>query len=134
MKALRIMFALVVLCAAVYPQTKDLGLGAFANESGPILLAVDAQAAIEQIKNPYVLFVVYMAAKSLNQNIVVSRNDVIMVYKGQEYKMPSIEEFRKNYNSEIRDIEFYRHLAKAGIQSTWIRFYKFTTRTDFSRH
>jgi hypothetical protein len=69
MKTLKIAFALVVLCAAVYPQTKDLGLGAFSNEAGPILLAVDAQAAIEQIKNPYVLFVVYMAAKS--QSIVV---------------------------------------------------------------
>jgi len=133
MKTLKIAFLLVVLCAAAYPQTKDLGLGAFANEAGPILLAVDAQAAIEQIKNPYVLFVVYMATKGAtqNQSIAVSRNDVVMVYKGQEYKMPSLEEFRKNYQGELRDIEFYRHLAKAGINSSWIRFYKFTVMTDF---
>lgn len=131
MKILKIALLAVVLCAAAHPQTKDLGLGAFANEAGPILLAVDAQAAIQQINSPYVLFVLYMAAKGQDQSFVVSRNDVVMVYKGQEYKMPSIEEFRKNYNAEIRDIEFYRHLAKAGIISSWVRFYKFTTRTDF---
>jgi hypothetical protein len=31
-----------ILCAAAYPQTKDLGMGAFSNDEGPIMLAVDA--------------------------------------------------------------------------------------------
>lgn len=131
MKALKIALALAVMCAAAYSQTQDLGLGAFSNEAGPILLAVDAKLVIDDIKSPYSMFVVWMAAKNTNQSLVVSRDNVVMIYKGQEYKMPSLEELRKKYKGEIRDITFYRHLEKAGIISSWIRFYKFTTRTDF---
>ncbi len=131
MKALKIALALAVMCSAAYSQTQDLGLGAFSNEDGPILLAVDAQLVIDDIKSPYSMFVVWMAAKNTNQSLVVSRDNVVMIYKGQEYKMPSLEELRKNYKGEIRDITFYRHLEKAGIISSWIRFYKFTTGTDF---
>ncbi len=133
MKLLKIALFVVVLGVLAYPQTKDLGLGAYSNEAGPILVAVDAAVAIEEIKNPHLLFLVWMAPKDSNksQNIVVTRNGITMLYKGQEYKLPSIEEFRKNYQGEIRDIDFYRHLTKAGIISSWIRFYKFTARTDF---
>lgn len=131
MKTLKVALLALVLCAAAYPQTKDLGLGAFSNEQGPIILAVDASVAIADLKTPYSLFILYMAAKKDNMNVTVNRNDVTMVYNGQEYKMPTIEEFRKNYSGEIRDIDFYRHLEKAGIISSWVRFYKFTTRNDF---
>lgn len=131
MKIIKIAFVLVVLWVGAFSQTQDLGLGAYANEAGPILLAVDAQSAIQQITSPYVLFVMYMAAKDVNKSFVVSRNDVVMIYGGQQYKMPSLEEFRKNYKSEVRDVEFYRYLAKAGLISSWIRFYKFSARTDF---
>jgi hypothetical protein len=131
MKTIKIAFLVLVLCVAAYPQTKDLGLGAFANEKGPILLAVDASIAIQDLSSPYLMFVVYMASKDQNKNITVGRNDVTMVWNGQEYKMPSVEELRKNYQGEIRDIDFYRHLEKAGIISSWIRFYSWTRRTDF---
>jgi hypothetical protein len=131
MKTLRVVLLLVILCAAAYPQTQDLGLGAFANEKGPILLAVDAGQVMADLKSPYCLFILYMATKQGNRNVVVDRNDVTMVYKGQEYKMPSLEELRKDYQGEIRDVDFYRHLAKAGIISSWIRLYEFPTRTDF---
>jgi hypothetical protein len=131
MKALRITFLLFIFCAAAYPQTQDLGLGVFTNEGGPILIAVDAAQVNANIKSPYSLFVLYMAAKHDNQDIVIARNGVTMVYKGQEYKMPVIEEFRKNYSGVIRDIDYYRRLSAGGLVSSWIRFYKFTTRTDF---
>ncbi len=42
MKVLKIALVVLVLVAAAYPQTKDLGMGAFSNESGAILMAVDA--------------------------------------------------------------------------------------------
>jgi hypothetical protein len=131
MKNLKVVFLLLLLCAAAYSQTQDLGLGAFANEHGAILVAVDAALVDFQMDRPYVMFVVYMAAKNQNQNIVVGRDTVVMVYQGTEYKMPTFKELRENYKGEIRDVDFYRHLGKEGIISSWVRFYNFTARTDF---
>ncbi|MCX6567497.1 MAG: hypothetical protein NT147_00400 [Candidatus Aminicenantes bacterium] len=122
---------LLLLCAAAYGQTNDLGMGAFANERGAILVAVDAALVDFQINSPYVMFIVYMAAKNPNQDIVVSRDTIVMVYQGKEYKMPSFKELQANYKGEIRDIDFYRHLGKEGIISSWVRFYNFPQRADF---
>jgi hypothetical protein len=132
MKTLRFGILMAIVCAAfAYPQTQDLGNGAFADEKGPIMIAVDVTQVIQDMKSPYSLFVLYLAARNENQNIVVGRNDVTLVYKGQEYKMRSLEELRKNYQGEIRDVDFYSRLAAGGLVSSWIRFYKFTARTDF---
>ncbi len=125
-----VLFSLL-LCAAAYGQTENLGLGAFASERGPILLAVDAALVDFQIDSPYVMFVFYMASKNQNQDIVVSRDTIAMVYQGKEYKMATFKELRENYHGTIRDIDFYRHLGKEGIISAWVRFYNFPQRADF---
>jgi len=131
MKIFKSVLFILLLSAAAYAQTEDLGMGAFANEHGPILLAVDASLVDFQIKSPYVMFVLYMAAKNQNQDIVVSRDTIVMIYKGQEYKMPTYKELRDNYNGEVHDLDFYRHLGKEGIISSWVRFYNFPQRADF---
>jgi hypothetical protein len=131
MKVLKAVLLLLAVCAVVYPQTKDLGLGAFANEKGPILLAVDASVVDKELNSPYLMFILYMAAAKENEDITVDRNNAVMIFQGNEYKMPSVEELRKNYNAEIRDINLYRHLGKEGIISSWIRLYKFPKRYDF---
>ena len=131
MKAFRCVLLAILLCAAAYGQTEDLGLGAFSNEHGPILLAVDAALVDFQLNSPYVMFVMYMAAKNQNQDIVVSRDTITMVYNGKEYKMPTLKELRDNYKGEIHDVDFYRHLGKEGIISSWMRFYNFPQRADF---
>lgn len=131
MKIITSVSLLLLMCAAAYGQTQDLGLGAFANERGPILVAVDAALVDFQIQSPYVMFVMYMAPKNLSQDIIVSRDTIVMVYQGKEYKMPSLKELRANYRGEIHDIDFYRHLGKEGIISTWVRFYNFPQRADF---
>ncbi len=132
MKTLKTALIIMALCAAAaYGQTEDLGMGAFANSKGAIKLAVDASLVDLDLKSPYVMFVVYMAAGSDNQNIVVSRDGVTMLYKGQEYKMPSLHELRKSYNGEIHDVTFYRNLAKAGLISSWIKLYEFPRKQDF---
>ena len=131
MKILKSACLIFLLCAAAYAQTEDLGMGAFANEHGEILVAVDASLVDFQIHSPYVMFVMYMAAKNQRQDIVVSRDTVVMVYQGNEYKMPSLKELRENYKGEIHDISFYRHLGKEGIDSSWIRFYNFARGVDF---
>lgn len=125
MKIFKSVFLLLLLCAGAYGQTEDLGLGAFSNEHGAILIAVDAALVDFQIDRPYVMFVVYMAAKSGNPNIIVSRDTISLAYQGREYKMPSFKELRENYQGEIRDADYYRHLGKEGIVSSWVRFYNF---------
>ncbi len=131
MKSFKIVFALLVLSVTVFAQTKDLGLGAFSNDKDPIMLAVDSGVASRDLESPYVMFVVFMASKKAGPSVVVGRKDVTLVYDGQEYKMPSFREFRKNYGAEIRDINLYRHLGKEGIASSWIRLYKFPNEGDF---
>ena len=131
MKILKTVSLLLLLGVAAYGQSENLGMGAFSNEHGPILLVADASMVDFQIKSPYVMFVMYMAAKNVNQNIVVSRDTVVMVYQGQEYKMPSFKELQEKYNGEIRDLNFYRHLGKEGIISSWARLYNFPQRADF---
>jgi hypothetical protein len=131
MKFVKTILAVLLLVAAAYAQTEDQGMGAFSNEKGPILLAVDASLVNLAPDNHYVMFVVYMASKSPNQNIVVARDGVVMVYNGQEYKMPSFEELHKNYKGEIRDVAFYRQLGKEGLIASWMRLYDFPQREDF---
>ncbi len=122
---------LLLLCGAAFSQTEDLGMGAFANEDGPILLAVDTALVNLKIDSPYVMFVIYMAPKKQNQQIVVTRDTIALVYQGREYKMAPFEELRKNYGAEIHDLDFYRHLGKEGLISSWIRMYSFQRATDF---
>jgi hypothetical protein len=131
MKALTAVLAVLFLFSAAFAQTKDLGMGAYSNEKGPILLAVDSSLVSLQVKEPYVMFVVYMAARDSNQNIVVGRDGIVMVYKGQEYKMPALKALRQDYKGEIHDLGFYRHLGKEGLIAAWIRLYRFPDQGDF---
>ena len=131
MKTIRVILALLVLGTVASAQTQDLGMGAFANEKGGIKLAVDAALVDRDINSPYAMFVVYMAAAKEEQNIVVGREGLVMIYNGQEYKMPTVAELRKNYKGEIHDVTFYRHLGKEGIIASWMRLYDFPQRADF---
>ena len=131
MKILRVAAILLVLAAAAYPQTQDLGMGAFANESGPILMAVDAQLVDQSIGRPYAMFVLFMGARDRNTSITVAAKDIVMVYKGQEYAMPTLAELRDNYRGELRDLNFYRRLGKEGIIASWVRLYDFPERATF---
>jgi hypothetical protein len=131
MKLLRIALIALVLSAAAYPQTSDLGMGAFSNEKGAILVAVDAAMINRAIDSPYVMFVVFLAAKDQGRSISVAAKDVIMVYKGQEYPMPTVKELRANYRGGIRDLDFYRHLGKEGINTSWARLYEFPEKANF---
>jgi len=56
LKTLKSLFPILLICAAAFGQTQDLGLGAFANERGAILLAVDAALVDFQLDRSYVMF------------------------------------------------------------------------------
>jgi hypothetical protein len=131
MKTFTLCAAILLFCGVGFGQTRDFGMGTFANEKGPIQVAVDASLVDFQIDKPYVMFAIYMAPKSENQNIVVSRDTLVMVYQGQEYKMTPYKELHENYGAEIHDLDFYRHLGKEGLIATWIRFYSFPQKADF---
>ncbi len=131
MKILKCALAILLAFSAGFAQTEKLGMGSFANEKGPIMMAIDASLAIKQLDHPYLMFVLYMAAKKNSQGITVSRDDVVLVYNGQEFHLPTVMEFRKNYAKEIKDLDFYRHLGKEGIISSWTRVYSFPTNDDF---
>ncbi len=131
MKVLKVAMIVLVLAVAAYPQTKDLGMGAFANESGPILMAVDAQLVDQSINRPYAMFVLFMGAGDKEGAITVASKDVVMVYKGQEYHMPTLAELREHYQGEIRDLNFYRRLGKEGIIASWVRLYDFPEEANF---
>jgi len=131
MKIMKVALAMLILVAAAYPQTKDLGMGAFSSEGHPILMAVDASLVNKSTGNPYAMFVLFMAAKDKNVQISVAAKDVVMVYKGEEYRMPSLSALRESYNGVIRDLDFYRHLGKEGLIASWVRFYEFPEPANF---
>lgn len=134
MKGVKIAFlgaAVLALAVAGLPQTKDLGMGAFANESGAILMAVDAALAGQSLDNPYVMFMLFLGAGDQSKPVTVAAKDVVMVYKGREYHMPTLAELRDSYRGEIRDMNFYRRLGKEGIISSWVRLYEFPEKSNF---
>ena len=83
MKIFKSVLFVLLLSAAAYGQTEDLGLGAFSSERGPILLAVDAALVDFQMNSPYVMFVFYMASKNQNKDIVVGRDGVVISADGR---------------------------------------------------
>ncbi|MHB8054616.1 MAG: hypothetical protein ACYDH3_05160 [Candidatus Aminicenantales bacterium] len=112
-------------------ESKDLGMGAFANSNGPILLAIDTSLASRMLDSPYVMFYAYMAAKDMNQSISVAAKDVVVLYKDRVLTMPKVKEIRANYGGFFRDSDFYRELGKEGINASWIKLYDFPRAPNF---
>lgn len=131
MKLMRYAMVVLALAGLGYGQTVDHGLGAFSNESGAILVAVDAALVNKDLKEPYVMFYGFLASKDQNVPVRVAAKDVVMVYKGREYPMLSLSELRDKYRGEIRDMSFYRRLGKEGIISSWVRLYQFPEPSSF---
>ena len=130
MKTVKIALMVLILAAAAYPQTKDLGMGAFSSQSGAILMTIDAALVNKDLGSSYLMFMAFMASSG-DRSVAVAAKDVVMVYKGQEYRMPSLGELRDNYKGQIRDLDFYRHLGKEGINASWIRYYEFPEKSNF---
>jgi hypothetical protein len=111
-------------------QTTDLGTGVFTSNVGDIILTIDASLAIDKINSPYVMFMAFMVAKG-EGNAAVDRNDVTMTWNGQEYKMPTLVEWRKNYNGAQGDMTEYRHLGHDALVLSQLSTYKFTSNQDY---
>jgi len=131
MRLLRIALIALILSAVAYTQTDDLGMGAFSNDKGAILMTVDASLVNRIVTSPYVMFYAFLGSKDQGQAITVAAKDVVMVYKGQEYPMPSVKELRANYGGGIRDLDLYQHLGKEAVAGSWVRMYQFPENANF---
>ncbi len=130
MKPIRLVLAIMLVFGAVYTQTVDLGQNLFFNNENEIVVCIDAALAVRKLDSPYVMFMVFMGSKS-NSSVSVHREDVVMVYKGQEYKMPAIEEWRKEYRGGGNDIDFYSRLGKESLAQSQMRFWQYRWDYDF---
>ncbi len=130
MKALRFVSLFLLVAATAVPQTQDLGQGVFFNNQGAILIAVDAGVAIRKIDSPYVMFRAYMGAAG-DENIVLDRADVVMIYKDVEYKMPAFKDFQKAYSARRNDLTLYQSLGKESLALSPMRNFRFPEAGDF---
>jgi hypothetical protein len=130
MKLLRLSLLIFVASGLAHTQTIDLGQNVFFNNEGSIVVCIDAGVAVRKLDKPYVMFMVFMGAKG-DGNFTVRRDDVVMVYKGQEYKMPSVEEWRKEYRGANNDIEIYARLGKESLAHSQMRFWRYAWDYDF---
>jgi len=130
MKITRIALLVLFVCAAAYPQTEQLGEGMYYSGAGDILIGVDVTIAVKKITSPYVMFMAFMAAQK-DKSLTVKREDVTMIYKGQEYKMPALKEIEKAYKGEKEDAGLYRRLGKELLLFDKLRYYRFPYQSEF---
>jgi hypothetical protein len=131
MRILRCVVPILFVAVTLSGQTQDLGQNVFFNDEGAIIMVVDAGVADRKLDSSYVMFMLFMAAKNSAQSISVTRDDVVMVYQGKEYKMPSLEEWRKNYKGAQNDMNLYARLGKESLALSEMRYYKFFWDYDF---
>jgi hypothetical protein len=111
-------------------QTKDIGQGAFFNDEGQINLIVDASIASRFIDSDYIMFMVYMLAdKGVTAN--VSRDTVVVVFKEEVHKMPTLKDFRKEFRQENRDMRIYERMGKDSLVMSQFYGYSFHPEFDF---
>jgi hypothetical protein len=130
MKPIRLALAMTLLFGAAYTQTIDLGQNLFFNNENDIVVCVDAALAVRKLDSPYVMFMLFMGSKS-QSSISIHRDDVFMVYKGQEYQMPSMEEWRKEYRGANHDFDLYQRLGKEALAQSQMRFWQYRWDYDF---
>ncbi|MDH4219648.1 MAG: hypothetical protein OEY18_04805 [Candidatus Aminicenantes bacterium] len=130
MKIYHCLFLSFWLCAVLTAETVYLGNNIYYDDEGPINLAADVRIAIRNLDSPYVMFMLYMTGdKNVSANI--GRNNVVLVYKDKEYKMPNLSDLRKNYHATARDMELYWRLGMENLSFSEIRHYYFNLTGDF---
>lgn len=126
-----VLLALLILAGAGFAQTIELGQTFFLGREGDIIVAIDTTVAVRKIDSPYIMFMAFFVARG-NDNRSIHRDDVTMIYKGQEYKMPTYKEWRKEYNAEGSDMTIYDTLGKENLaNSSELRLYSFPSDTDY---
>ena len=126
----KIAFPALFFCAGIFAQTIDEGQNIFTNDEGAIVIAADASVAVRKLDSPYVMFMLYMGTREY-QSITLNRNDVVMVYKDQEYKMPTVKEIGEKYKGVTNDAVLYRHLGKESLVFSQMRYWNYQEGGNF---
>ena len=111
-------------------QTLDMGQNTFLNKDGPLNVLVEAGVAASYLDSPYAFFILRMGMDA-NRYGAIDRNSITLIYKGQEYKMPSLKEFRKNYNQERRDMRAYQRLPEEPLIMAGMNTLQYNSSFDF---
>ena len=130
MKFVRIALYLGVLCLFLFSQTEELGENVYYNDAGTINLAVDATVAVYDLDKPYVPFVLFMGTDAKSK-AKIHRSGVTLIHKDKEYTMPDIQEFRKNYKGENRDLKIYTQFGKKNLITPKMHHLRFQSAYDF---
>ena len=131
MKKFTYMIAFTALAASLAAtQTIDLGQFAFLNNEGPLNVLVEAGIAANYLDSPYSFFVLHLGMDA-NRHGTIDRGSITLIYKGKEYKMPELREFRRNYNQERRDIRVYRKMGEEPWISAGMNTYQYNPEFDF---
>ncbi len=132
MKAIRLTLLIAATGFLLSAQTVHIGQHVYYNEEGAVNIAADASMAVQRLEENYVPFVLFLATDEQG-SIHIPRENVVLVYEGQEYHMPELKDFREGYKYDNRDAQQYRNFY-AGIESlvaTQMRHYTFDWQDDF---
>jgi len=117
MKKSIVVTLVLFLAVSLLAQTEYLGDGIFVNHEGKINVMVDSGLAARYIEEDYVMFMVYMLMdKGSSANI--DRKSVFIIYNGENIYMPTIQEFRENYKSDVRDRRMFHKTLQGDNYST----------------
>jgi hypothetical protein len=121
---------LFIFTITAFSQTRDLGMKSFINTDGQIKVAVKAFVSTKYLQNKkYLPFAVFAGCKS-GSKATITRDDIVMIYNGKEYKMPNLKEFRKNYNEDRADLQYLK-LTPNNIFPSEMGVYKFQRDVNF---
>ena len=134
MKAIRLGLLFLTVALFLSAQTVHLGQHVYFNDEGAIDIAADASLAVQRLDQNYVPFVLFMGM-ALDQNYVaaIPRENVVLIYKDQEYQLPSLSDFRKEYRRDGADARLYEKFF-AGAESlvgSKLRHYRFRLQNQF---
>lgn len=130
MKTAGIVCCFGMLSLFLMSQTEELGQNVYYNDEGKINIAVDASVAILDLKKRYVPFVLFMGTDP-ETRAVVHRDSVFLVHKENEHKMPGIQEFRRNYRGESRDLKLYAQFGKSNVITPKMQHLRLQSLYDF---
>ncbi len=125
------LLVLMVLTLATFgfAKTRNLGNYSFINTDGGINIAVNAVVAAKNLDREYLPFIAYMGTDSGVQ-ATIARKDVVLVYKGKEYHMPTLKELRQNYHKDILDMTMFARETEHIFPSD-MSVYTYQRRVDF---
>jgi len=106
MKKILILIIILITANFGFTQTRNLGMKSFINTDGEIKIAVKAFVSTKYLaEKAYLPFAIFVGCKS-KVRATIERNDVVMVFKGKEYYMPTIKDFRKEYKDDRADLKY----------------------------